>query len=175
MRCRATGVPPAILLGLKGIGKSTAFKILTSEQKKEFLVGGFSPGGERFRSLPHVQPGLFRERFYALFLITILSIVRENVEATKANAKQKSDLSIVLSKVAPFASSIRKNAGRLKGVTIAGFGATFDLSGNEHSALDRFDKESAGARDFSVQGPQTLHSTFHRRPRASATCGRAGE
>ena len=49
MRCRAPGVPPAILLGLKGIGKSTAFKILTSEQKKDFIVEASTGGGDSRR------------------------------------------------------------------------------------------------------------------------------
>ena len=127
-----------------------------------------------FRSLPHVQPGLFRERFYALFLITVLSIIHENIDAAKIKAKQKSDLSIVLSKIAPFASAIRSNAGRLKGVTIAGFGATFDLNSNEHSALDDFDKEAAEREIIAFKDKKVFIRVFIDDPEQSLPVGEQG-
>ncbi len=173
-RCRAPGVPPAILLGLKGIGKSTAFKILTSEEKKDFLVGGFAPGAERFRSLPHVQPELFRERFYVLFLITILAIFDENVDVSKKKTKEESALSVLRAKLLPIASSIKTNAGRLKGLNIAGFGATFDLGSDEHSGLDGFDRANAEKKITSFKDKKLFVRIFIDDPEQALPVGDQG-
>src|ERR1700733_9793021 len=75
--CLLPRIPPTTIIGIKGIGKSTAFKILTNSSLKNLMVTGFAPGAERFRALPHVQPGLYRERFYVIFLITIIALMSE--------------------------------------------------------------------------------------------------
>jgi hypothetical protein len=79
-RSHSSSLPPTILLVMKGIGKSTAFKILTSEHDEKFLVNGFAPGAERFKSLPLVQPGLYRERFYVMFLLSTISLITEHFD-----------------------------------------------------------------------------------------------
>lgn len=58
------------------------------------------------------------------------------------------------SKLKPIGDSIKKNAGRLKSLSAWGFGATFDLSPDQHAALDKFDREAAESkiRKFSDKG-----------------------
>lgn len=149
LSCYAEGTPPTLLLGMKGVGKSTAFKLLMSSENEKILVGGFAPGAEKFKSLPHVQPGLFRERFYVLFLNAITAIVDGSRAKTSQSVTKQ-----VSSRFKPIGDSIKKQAGRLKGVNIWGFGATFDLSSDQQTALDKFDRDAAESkiREFTDAG-----------------------
>ena len=135
-------IPPTILIGMKGIGKSTAFKILTSSTDLHRAVGGFAPGAERFKTLLHVQPGLYRERFYVILLLTIISLTTEQFELSKN--KKDQILSAEAKKLAaPYLKIISKNLRRLRSLGAFGFSATFDFSSEEHSVLDSFDRSVA--------------------------------
>lgn len=137
-------VPLTVLLGMKGVGKSTAFKIMTSEARPGFIVAGFAPGSERFKRLPNVQPGLFRERFLALFLIAALALLDES-DAVKSGDKK--GLSAIVDPLKPILRTLQgtvtEGRSRIKGGSAFGFGLSFDLSEDEEKKFEKFDRVTA--------------------------------
>lgn len=173
-RSHSPSIPPTILLGMKGIGKSTAFKILTSEHDDKFLVNGFAPGAERFKSLPLVQPGLYRERFYVMFLLSTISLITEHFDRS-GNKKESSIVSEAKKAIAPITKVIWKNAKKVKGLNAFTFGVAFDLSGEDHAALDNFDRHKAEELLLLFKDKEYFVRLFVDDPEQSLPVGEHGE
>ncbi|MGV7219245.1 P-loop ATPase, Sll1717 family [Bradyrhizobium sp. UFLA05-112] len=173
--CLTPKMPLTVLLGMKGVGKSTAFKRMTAEPPSGFLVAGFAPGSERFKRLSNVQPGLFRERFLALFLIAAISMLEES---ELLDAKDKSSLSILPAPLESILktldSAVKEGRSRLKGGSAFGFGLSFDLSEDQEKKLDQFDRAAARAKLQALAGKGVAVRFFVDDPEQSLPPGEQG-
>ena len=175
-RCFSSDAPLTMLLGMKGVGKSTAFKNMTSKDRDRFLVAGFAPGAERFKRLPNVQPGLFRERFYALFLVGALALARDRDEVS---AEERKGISAALgslrSIIRQIGSAAKAGRSRIKGGSAFGFGLSFDLSEDEEKKLDKFDRDGAKQRLQALSSKGVFIRLFIDDPEQSLPPGEHGK
>jgi len=173
--CFTSKMPLTVLLGMKGVGKSTAFKAMVTEPRPGFLVGGFAPGSERFKRLSNVQPGLFRERFLALFLIAAVALLDESEQL---DAKDKSSLSILppalKSILKRLDSAVKEGRSRIKGGSAFGFGLSFDLSEDQEKKLDQFDRDLARTKLRALAGKGVAVRFFVDDPEQSLPPGEQG-
>ena len=142
--CFSPTAPLTVLLGMKGVGKSTAFKIMTSDAGSGFLVLGFAPGSTRFKRLSSAQPGLLRERYIALFLSTCLTLLNESELVSAADRAGLSSIVAPLkSLMQGLTDAVLEGRGRIKGGSAFGFGVSLDLSADDEKKLDKFDRAAA--------------------------------
>jgi hypothetical protein len=137
------------------------------------LVSGFAPGAERFKSLPHVQPGLYRERFYDLFLLSAISLITEHFSPS-GDKKEISFFQEAKKAIAPVLKIVWKNIKRVKGVNALTFGVAFDLSSEEHAVLDNFDRRTAESLLLSFKDKSRFVRLFIDDPEQSLPVGEQG-
>src|ERR1700722_1975500 len=149
-----SNLPMTLLLGIKGIGKSTAFKVLTAEKREGCLISGYAPGAKRFDIRASLRPGLFRQRFYSLFLAAIISLIEKSDVGQSAEKRALTQLlgPLLDSVIKPAGEAISTARSRVKGASAYGFGLTLDLSEDIEKKLDQFDCVAARTKVISYAG-----------------------
>lgn len=138
--------PVSLVLGLKGIGKSTAFKYFVqpgsnSKDAKKVFRQGFSPGSDTLLKLPQGTSGEFRERLYNVLLMSVLSLARANDLLPKS--KRKKLLDKIEGMIGPIEGPAEKFFSQARARLTGAFGFKFDLSEDIEALISSFDRGAA--------------------------------
>jgi hypothetical protein len=89
--------------------------------------------------------------------------------------KESSIVSEAKKTIAPIAKVIWKNAKKVKGLNALTFGVAFDLSGEDHAALDNFDRSTAERLLLAFKDKNCFVRLFVDDPEQSLPVGEHGE
>ncbi|MCY0096441.1 P-loop ATPase, Sll1717 family [Hoeflea ulvae] len=138
--------PISLVLGLKGIGKSTAFKYFTQptgnpESEMRVFRLGFSPGSDQLLKLSKGTSGEYRERLYNILLMSAISFFRANNLTPRSKARQF--LSKIEDIIGPVEGPTEVLFSQARARLTGAFGFKFDLSEDVDARIQNFDREAS--------------------------------